>query len=414
MQSRGLLLDKEALSTYRNKLQNDLRTADRTILDADKWGLVHAPTQTKPNSIGSSKKLATLLFDKLGLKSQKKTERGLDSTDQEALGRIHKSLRKKDEHARPVVEQLFHRSRLKTIRDRYLKFDVDPDGRVRATVKMAAVKTWRYAYENPPLQQFPPEARHIYKAGPGRLFLARDYSQLEARILAYLSGDEVSIKVFESNGDVHDQNTCDLFGYNLRDKNSIDPTEWTAARNFSKSFLYGISYGGRAETLKAKEFCPCPECAPHTPPMATLGRNKARAVEKAWYAKHYRVTEFHQELEAQVRAHRYWDCPLGGRRWISAPWSAALSREVKNIPMQTTAAEIMNLRQVQLHEAGAPVVLQKHDEFLLEVPEGEVNYWADVTREIMEAPLEKAGILSGVSFPTSAEVGPNWGQMTEI
>ncbi len=184
MQRRGLLVDRPALNAYRKQLRSELAEADKIILAADTTGELAKPTGKSSNGIGSSARLGKLLFDTLGLKPLKKTEKGLASTDQEALFRILQGLRKKDAAARPILEQLFHRSRLKTILQRYLDLPIDFDGRTRASVKMATVKTWRFAYENPPLQQYPPEVRHLFKAAPGHVFLAADYSQLEARILA--------------------------------------------------------------------------------------------------------------------------------------------------------------------------------------------------------------------------------------
>ena len=200
MQKRGLLVDRGALSAYKQEVKRELRAADEVILGQDRQGTVTDPTGKSPNGIGSSAKLAQYLFEDLGLKPPKTTATGKTSTDQETLYRVLRDLRKKDEHARPVLEQLFHRSRLKTILQRYLDMPIDMDGRVRASVNMAKVKTWRFSYDSPALQQLPPEVRHVFVARPGHVFLAADYSQIEAPVLAYLAGDEVSIQVIKVAG----------------------------------------------------------------------------------------------------------------------------------------------------------------------------------------------------------------------
>ena len=132
-----------------------------------------------------------------------------------------------DEGAQPILEALFHRSRLQTIDERYLNVEPHPDGRVRARVKMYGTKTYRFAYAEPALQQMPPECRHFFVPPPGSILISVDYSQLEARLLAYLAHDETSIRVFQAGGDVHTANAADLF--------NLTTTEvGKAARNFAK------------------------------------------------------------------------------------------------------------------------------------------------------------------------------------
>lgn len=404
MQSRGLLLDRAALNTYRKEVRRELRDTDAQILAADPTGNLSKPTAKYPNGIGSPKRLGAFLFKVLGLKPPKKTDTGLDSTDQETLYRLLRDLRKRDDHTRPTLEALFHRSRLKTISQRYLDLEADHDGRVRARVRMHGTKNFRFAYTGPALQQFPEEIRHIFKASEGKAFLSADYSQLEARILATLSADEISMAIFRSGGDVHIQNAMDLFGWKAESDVSA------GARNFSKAFLYGISYGGHAETMKTKLYCPCPKCKDSVPPTLQLKKAEIQKASDRWYAQHPAVTNFHRELTRGVRDHHYYESPLGARRYLAKPWGNELEREVKNLPMQFTAALLMNRAQVRLHRVKAPIILQHHDSFLLECPEGEVGQWSNRAREVMEAAVPELG---GVSFPISIEVGPNWGQMTK-
>lgn len=414
MQDRGLLVDRGALSEYRRDVRRDLKSADELILAADPTGDLATPTGKSPNGIGSTKRLRRFLFDTLGLRVGKLSDKGDPSTDQEALFRILRDFRKKDEHARPVLEQLFHRSRLRTISQRYLSLPIDTDGRVRASVNMAKVKTWRFSYDNPALQQFPPECRRLFRAAPGYVFLAADYSQLEARILAYLSGDEISVCAFQESRDIHDQNAMDLFEYSNATWKALPKAERKLSRNFAKTFLYGISYGGATETIKMKTYCPCPKCRHLVPDTLHMTKAKLKEVETAWFSKHHAVAKFHADLQAQIRETQAWDCPLGGRRQFFQPWSRELDRESKNAPMQTTAACLMNRKQVELDRLAAPIVLQKHDEFMLEIPEHDVYHWANVCHDVMEASYSDAGILSDISFPIDIKIGDTWGNLEDL
>jgi len=314
-----------------------------------------------------------------------------------------RTLRKKDAKNLPVLLALFHRSRLRTIYQRYLNLEPDPDGRVRAQVKMYGTKTMRFSYSEPALQQFPPEARHVFKAAEGYTLLQADYSQMEARLLAYFAGDQPSIEVFESGGDVHRQNASDLFGVEITQVGK-------PGRLFAKTFLYGISYGGSVDTMKTKLFCPCPKCEASVPPTLQLKRTDMKSAEDRWHRIHRRVTEFQDETAQFVRKHHYYESPLGARRYIAKPWGAELSRELKNLPMQFGGALLMNQRQVWLDQLGCPIVLQMHDSFLLEVPDHMVDHWAEKVKTVMESPIEG---LKGVSIPTDIETGRDWGTLVK-
>lgn len=403
MQSRGLLLDPQALRSYRHEVREDIDSADHLILQADPTGELRRPTDKYPNGIGSPKRLSKFLFETLGLKRGKKTDTGFESTDQESLYRMLRDMRKKDEQHRQVLLALFHRSRLRTIYQRYLNLESGPDGRVRAQVKMYGTKTMRFSYSEPALQQFPPEARHVFIPEDGSTYLQADYSQMEARILAHLAGDTPSQGVFEADGDVHAQNAADLF--------ELRPDEITPAhRNFAKTFLYGISYGGSADTMKTKLFCPCEKCEETVPPTLQLKRANMKEAETRWHRLHRRVAEFQDETARFVRKHHYYQSPLGARRYIAKPWGAELSRELKNLPMQFGGALLMNQRQVWLDRLQCPIILQMHDSFLLEVPDHMVDHWAEKVKTVMESPIEG---LNGVSIPVDIKTGRTWGTLVK-
>jgi DNA polymerase-1 len=406
MYKRGLLLDKDKKAKLQGAMTRELTAADQDIRKFAR-GVGFTFTDKFPNAPGQ---VGALLFDHLGLRGGKQTPKSKQwQSDQEALTRALRQLRKRDEEARPLLHQLFHRSRLETVKGRYFNLPVDPDGRVRPRVKMTGTKTFRYAYAEPPVQQHPPEIREVFVASPGKVLVSIDYSQLEARILAILANDETSLRTFAEGGDVHDQNARDLFG--------LDQAEWEALgsrakarRNFAKTFLYGISYGGDADSMKTKLFCPCPKCEHLVPQTVDLTRPQIAAAAERWFQAHPAVPKWQRELCETVRRSHFYQSPFGLRRWISQPWGSDLERQVKNLPMQMNAALLMNQAQVKLHREAAPIVLQMHDAFLFEVPEAQVDQLIATARGIMESPV---AALGGHSFPVDVEVGRNWGSYAE-
>jgi len=405
LQKRGMPLDVGRLMKYGFAVKEEIKDTEAAIC---------ADAVVDPGlNFNSTRQVAKLLFEDLGLKSFKTTDSGGLSTDQEALDRCLRNLRKKDEHARPVLEALFHRSRLKTIRDRYLKMPTGEDGRVRPTIKAGKAETLRLAYANPALQQMPKEIRHVFVAKPGHVFVAIDYSQLEARILAVLSGDQTSLDIFLEGGDVHKQNAIDLRGFSEQEWERLEPRIRSQNRNLAKTFLYGISYGGKAETLKAKMFCPCPKCADKVPDTLSLSRNDMKAAELRWFAKHSAVKWFREELDELAKNQgikRSYTTPFGYKRIFFNPYPDVMT-EVYNFPMQATAAGLMNRSFVEAMEAGLPIVLQMHDELVMECPRDEALGMGRQLKEIMERPVAEMG---GTVFPVDAKWGESWGEMEEV
>jgi DNA polymerase-1 len=406
MQRRGLLLNTQAKTNYRRKVRRELKETDDAI---QSFAEGHGFDGGAGFNIDSPKQRASLLFDHLGLRPPKTTESGHRSTDQDALVRLLRSLRKRDEGCRTLLEHMFHRSRLHTIDIRYLELDPGMDGRVRPSIKAVGTETGRLAYADPPLQQFPPEARHIFEAPEGYRYLAGDYSQLEARIMAILSADQSSLRAFGSGEDVHAQNARDLFGWSVDAWEQLDDGRRKASRDFAKSFLYGMSYGGAADTMRNKLFCPCPKCVDKVPSSLEMGpKAKAEAMER-WLTKHPVVGRWRNNLVKQVFANRTYINSLGRKRYFFQPPGDGLRREVYNFPIQSTAADIVNNAMIQLDTLGAPIVLQMHDSFMLEVPEGELDKWASTLKEVMEQPIPQ---LQNHSFPVELTSGQSWGSLT--
>lgn len=397
-------LDAAAKTKYRREVRREIKETEDAI------GL-HFPTDHTFNEkfFNSPKQRASFLFDELALRPAPPTcKRPARSTDQSALIHVLDHLRVSDELTRPVLHNLFHRSRLNTIDTRYLTVE-EENGRVRPTIKLYGAETGRLAYANPPLQQWPLECRHLLVAGLGRIFVAADYSQLEARIMAHLSQDLPSIEVFEAGNDIHRQNAQDLFNYTDLEWEGLDPIIRTASRDFAKRFIYGTSYGGTAETMSQKLFCPCPRCVDKVPQQLNLARKKLQEVEDRWGAKHHAVLSWRDDLvRAVVNGDHTWTSPFGYRRFFFTPYPK-VKTEIYNCPMQHCAAKIVERAMIDLHHLGAPLVLQMHDDLKLEVPLGTEDEWACRLRDIMEQPIPELG---GMSFPVDVKVGATWGTLS--
>ncbi len=421
IQSRGLRVNVSAKTLYRRRIRAELREIDSYLEDVS--GVLGFNARS-PIQIGK------FLYDDLGLKPTKRTAKtGKPSRDQDALYRLWRQessrwlkLKGKDnKHGTKVLETvrvletLIHYSKLNTIDTRYLDkkhLKLDDNDRVYPTIKPHGAETGRVAYSKPALQQWTQEIRHIIIPRMGYVFVARDYLQLEARILAYLSEDLVSIRTFEAGGDIHIQNAVDLFGLTENQWSGLDKLERKARRDFAKTFLYRISYGGsiKSNTATSKVKCPCPKCEDElneTHQGFSLNLTKAQigAAEDRWFAKHPKVKEFQRQLVDRVYKTGYLRNAWGRLRKFSTPGARS---EILNNPMQSSGAEIINAKMVKLHKLGAPMVLQMHDELVLEVPSGQSTQWNNTLKRVMEEPVPE---LNGISFPTDGAIGRTWAEL---
>lgn len=401
LQRRGIPVDTARLAELSRTYREELAATDDEVrkLAGRPDANLNAPAQR-----------ADILFNVLGFTAPKQTSTGRDSTDQDVLDTLYRKLGKRDDR-RAVLEKMFHRSKVNTIVTRYLTM-YPRGGRVFPTVKFCGTETERLAYAGPPLQQYPANGRWLairsaFRASPGNVLVAADYSQLEARILAVLARDTVSLDAFARGEDIHAMNAMDMFAYDATAYWAMPDMPRKGARNYSKSFLYKITYGGAAEALKAKAFCPCPVCADDVPPVAHLGREAAKAAGDRWFARHRPVLDFRRQLESDIIARHYWESPLGGRRWLFSPWRDA-QREAYNLPMQWIASQIVRRAMRRLHAEAAPMVLQMHDSIALEVPRAEAESARATLAEAMQQPVPELG---GTVFPVETAVGERWSDL---
>lgn len=412
MSLRGLPVSREKLTLYRRSITNELTECDEYLKQSAR-DLDFQFTETFPNS---GPQVASLLYDTLKFKCRKRTDSGAPSVDQEALTRLLRNLLKREKPYLPLLHALFHRSRLQTIKERYLDFSIDPDSRVRPRAKLFGTKTMRYAYENPPLQQWPKEIRHIVSTiGTPNVIVSADYEQLEARIFAYMAQETRDIEAFDKGWDVHSLLAADIFDIPMPNLEHWGAKQWKQfktthkdERDFAKTFRYGKMYGGSAETMKTKLFCPCEQwgCAAKTDTPKEQTRAQALRAEARWQQTHKTSEDFFESIITTTKARGYYVTPFGFRRYFLKPWNTGeAARELRNFPIQNTAAFIINRAQVALHAENCPIIMQNHDELTIECPADKATYWSQRIKYHMESPVAELG---GVSFPVSINTGESW------
>lgn len=346
-------------------------------------------------AISSRDQLETVLYDELGLSSGKKTKlTGKRSTAQAALEPL------RDKH--PIVPLILEYRELSKLRGTYL----DPlpslvsplTGRLHTTFAQTAVATGRLSSLNPNLQNIPirsalgRDIRRGFIADEGFLLVSADYSQIELRLLAEISGDEEMRRAFASGADIHRRTAAQVLGL---------PEEAVTAeqRRAAKTVNFGVLYGMSAHRLSRELGIPFAE---------------ASAFIEGYFAAYPRVREYIAQTLEFGRAHGYVQTLYGRRRYVPELLSAARAvreageRLAYNMPIQGTAADIIKLAMIEadkaLSELGARLLLQVHDELLVEAPAQSAREVAALLRDIMMRAAK------GLSVPLEVEVGTgqNW------
>jgi DNA polymerase-1 len=387
----GLLIDRPYLSTLSIRLNRDMDG-----LASEIYSLAG-----EEFNIGSTKQLQTVLFDKLQLPTGKKTKTGY-STGADLLEQLAAEF--------PIARKIIDYreiSKLKaTYADSLVKLADPQTGRVHTTLSQTVASTGRLSSSDPNLQNIPikselgREIRRAFVAPNGRVLLSCDYSQIELRVLAHMSGDTALTEAFVSHADVHAATAARVFGVDLADVSADQ-------RRRAKTINFAVIYGQSAFAL-----------------AATLGVDTKTAGE--WIKEYFNnlpgVQRFIAETTASARTNKYVTTLMGRRRYLPELESPNHSmrqfaeRAAVNMPIQGTAADIMKLAMIEVfHEvkrnwsARCKMLLQVHDELLFEVDEGAVADVTPVIRKIMEGvyPLS-------VPFTADAKVGPNWADMKGV
>jgi DNA polymerase-1 len=351
----------------------------------------------QPFNLNSPKQIGEIFFEKLKLPVVKKTPGGTPSTDEEVLQKLAEDY--------PLPKVLLDYRSLSKLKSTYtdkLPRMVNADtGRVHTNYGQAIAVTGRLSSNEPNLQNIPirtAEGRRIreaFIAPPGSVIVSADYSQIELRIMAHLSGDAHMLRAFAAGEDIHRATAAEIFGVAL-------PEVTNEQRRYAKVINFGLMYGMSAFGL-----------------AGNLGIERAAAqmyMEK-YFIRFSGVKQFMDDVRQQAKSQGYVETVFGRRLWLpeinspNGPRRQGAERAAINAPMQGTAADLIKLAMVAVQnwltetKLATLMVMQVHDELVLEVPEGELA----LVREHL--PRLMAGVAQ-LQVPLLAEVGvgPNWDQ----
>jgi DNA polymerase-1 len=349
----------------------------------------------QPFNLGSPKQIAEIFFEKKGMPVIKKTPSGAPSTDEDVLEKLAL-----DHPLAKILLDYREISKLKsTYTDKLPKMVNPRTGRVHTNYGQATAVTGRLASNDPNLQNIPvrtPEGRRIreaFVAARGHAIVSADYSQIELRIMAHISGDENLLRAFEAGEDIHRATAAEVFGRSLQD---VTPEERRYAKVINFGLIYGMSAFGLAQQLG-------------------LERATAQAYIASYFTRYPGVAKYMEGVRKTARDRGYVETVFGRRLWLPEIKSAnparrgGAERAAINAPMQGTAADLIKLAMIAVRgwldreRLSTKLIMQVHDELVLEAPEDEL---ARVKAEIPE-------LMSGVAklkIPLVVDVGSgqNW------
>ncbi len=385
IERNGVLIDAPMLATQSHELGQRILQ-----LEAQAYEIAG-----QPFNLGSPKQLGEIFFDKLGMPVIKKTPSGARSTDEEVLEKLAEDY--------PLPAKLLeHRSLSKlkgTYTDKLAQLAHPRTGRVHTHYAQAVAVTGRLSSNDPNLQNIPvrtPEGRRVreaFVAPAGSLIASADYSQIELRIMAHLSGDEALLRAFTDGLDVHRATAAEVFGVAL-DQVSSEQRRYAKVINFG--LIYGMSSFGLARNLG-------------------IETKAAAAYIDKYFQRYPGVKNYMEQTVVFAQKNHFVETVFGRRLYLAeinggnGPRKKAAERQAINAPMQGTAADLIKLSMVKVQEVldaekrATKMIMQVHDELVFEVPEAEVEW---VRSEI---PRLMAGVAE-LKVPLLAEIGmgANW------
>jgi DNA polymerase-1 len=392
MEKYGILIDKDHFIKMRTDIEARLREIEKTV--ADLCG--------ETINLNSPKQLSALLFDKLGLKTKgKRKESGAFTTNAETLEQL------KDSH--PVIPLILEQRELQKILSSYVESllsHVSEDGRIHAKFLQHGTTTGRFSSSDPNLQTIPAsgvwgtKVRHGFIAKKGCVFVGSDYSQIELRVLAMLSGDKRLIDSFEKGNDIHSSVAALVFGVEQKE---VTPE----MRRNAKVINFGIIYGMGVSALQKN-----------------LGTTKEKAQQfyDEYFAAFPTIKAYLDSSKDYAREHGYTETAFGRRRYFPAinssiPFLRSMAeRTASNAPLQGTAADIIKLAIIDVEKSlstlglryKANLVLQVHDELVYEVDNSVVEEVKKVVAAAMIAVMENSPIklsIPNVPLAVSSATG---------
>jgi DNA polymerase-1 len=387
MERNGVLLDGAKLEAQSHELGKEMLELEQKAYQA----------AGQPFNLNSPKQIQEILFDKQKLPVKKKTPSGQPSTDEDVLAELALEY--------PLPKLLLEYRGLAKLKSTYtdkLPRMVHPETRrVHTTYSQAVAVTGRLASNDPNLQNIPirtPQGRRIreaFVAPKGSKIISADYSQIELRIMAHLSADPGLRHAFAHGHDVHSATAAEVFGVPL---DKVSPDERRIAKVTNFGLIYGMSAFGLAQNLG-------------------IERATAQAYIDSYFSRYQGVKRYMDETRDKARAEGYVETVFGRRLWLPEIKSSnparrqGAERAAINAPMQGTAADLIKLAMIAVQawldreKLKTLLIMQVHDELVLEVPQGELEEAKEKVRELMQnvAQLD-------VPLIVDVGVGDNWDQ----
>lgn len=385
IERNGVLIDAEMLRAQSNEIGLKLIALENLAYEL----------AGQPFNLASPKQLQEILFDKLGIKPTKKTPSGTPSTDEDVLQELAL------DHPLPKV-LLDYRGLAKlksTYTDKLPKMINAATGRVHTCYNQAVAITGRLASSDPNLQNIPVRSaegrriREAFIAPPGSHIVSADYSQIELRIMAHLSQDAGMLQAFANNEDIHRHTAAEVFGV---EREAVDSEQRRYAKVINFGLIYGMSAFGLAQNL-------------------SIERSAATSYIERYFARYPGVKAYMQNTREEARQKGYVETYFGRRLWVPEINSAngmrraGAERAAINAPMQGTAADLIKLamiavdKWIKAEKLSSKLIMQVHDELVLEVPDSELELVKASLPVLMQN-------VAKLSVPLLAEVGvgSNW------
>ena len=385
MERAGMLVDRRALADFGILLDGRIQADEALIYEL----------AGEEFNINSTQQFGRILFDKLGLPPVKKTKTGY-STNADVLEKL------RDKH--PIVEAVLDYRQLAKLKSTYvdgLTKVIAADGRIHTSFQNTVTATGRLSSTEPNLQNIPvrtelgAELRKMFVAPAGRVLVDADYSQIELRLLAHIAGDEHMIAAFRAGEDIHTVTASQVFG--------VPPEQVThEMRRRAKAVNFGIVYGISDFSLSQD---------------IGVTRAEAKAYMEKYFEKYSGVHAYMTQVVERAKADGYVSTLMGRRRWLPELKSSNFNlrsfgeRVALNMPIQGTAADL--IKKAMLHVDGrlrregleARLVLQVHDELIVECPEGE----AEQVQRLLAEEMEHVAKLA-VPLTAEAHAGKSWAE----
>jgi DNA polymerase-1 len=385
METEGFLIDRGALASFGEMLSGRIDAAQARIYEL----------AGEEFNINSTQQLGRILFEKLGLPPVKKTKTGY-STNADVLDKL------RGQH--PMIEEILDYRQLTKLKSTYadgLGKVIAPDGRIHTSFQNTVTATGRLSSVEPNLQNIPvrtelgAKLREMFAAGPGKVLVDADYSQIELRLLACMAGDQAMIDGFQSGEDIHAITASQVFGV---PQEEVTPQMRRSAKAVNFGIVYGISPFSLSQDIK-------------------VSVAQAKEYMDKYFAHYAGVKNYMDDIVVKAKEDGYVTTLMGRRRWVPELKSSNFNtrafgeRVALNAPIQGTAADIIKLAMLRVRDRllreglAGKLVLQVHDELIVECPEGEADQVCRLVKEEMEAVLSLP-----VKLLAETGAGKSWAQ----